>query len=293
VTTTEERTVTNRLTAPPSTARRLARRVSLTLLVFFAGFVLHLTVFGDLQHARTQTALEDRIRNDLLNGLTPVNGPVAAGTPVAFLEIPAIGVREVVVEGTRASDLVDGPGHLPGSALPGQPGVSSILGRRTAYGGPFGDLDRLVPGDEVLVTTGQGVHTYEVLDTAVRERADAAAFIGEGNMLLLITGETSGWSPLPDQRLVVRSVLVSDSVARGIPTRSGPATLDDLGLEGESGATAALVAWLQLLALVGIGTVLVARRLGGPIAWVIGAPPVVALSILVWEQLALVLPALT
>ena len=55
----------------------------------------------------------------------------ASGVPVAIIDIPHIGVHEVVVEGARSGQLREGPGHLVGSSLPGQPGNAVIAGRHT------------------------------------------------------------------------------------------------------------------------------------------------------------------
>ena len=50
-------------------------------------------------------------------------------------------------------DLRKGPGHYPGTALPGVRGNVAIAGHRTTYGAPFQDIDQLKPGDEVVLTT--------------------------------------------------------------------------------------------------------------------------------------------
>ena len=66
------------------------------------------------------------------------------GEPVALIDIPEIGVSQVVVEGVDVADLRKGPGHYPGTPLPGQEGNAAIAGHRTTYGAPFADLDQLV-----------------------------------------------------------------------------------------------------------------------------------------------------
>ena len=54
----------------------------------------------------------------------------------------------VVVEGTDADQLRSGPGHYPGTPLPGEPGNVAIAGHRTTYLHPFYNLNELVPGDD-------------------------------------------------------------------------------------------------------------------------------------------------
>ena len=72
---------------------------------------------------------------------------------MARLEIPRIGVDEIVVAGVGVDDLHKGPGHYPDTPLPGERGNVAIAGHRTTYGAPFHDIDELQPGDEVVATT--------------------------------------------------------------------------------------------------------------------------------------------
>jgi len=84
------------------------------------------------------------------------------GQAIARLQIPKIGLDEFVVQGTSESDLRKGPGHYPGTPMPGQPGNSAIAGHRTTYGAPFNRLGDLKPGDEILATTTAGTFVYTV-----------------------------------------------------------------------------------------------------------------------------------
>ena len=95
------------------------------------------------------------------------------GTAVGIVEIGAIGMRQVIVEGTSASNTMVGPGHVPGTAAPGQPGNSVIVGRRSMYGGTFGELESIQVGDQIVVSTTQGQSLYEVTDTGSVELTDA------------------------------------------------------------------------------------------------------------------------
>lgn len=87
---------------------------------------------------------------------------LANGTALARLEVPAIGIDDIVVAGIGVSDLKLGPGHFPDTPLPGQLGNAAIAGHRTTYGAPFFDVDQLQEGDEMIVTTLAGRYVYEV-----------------------------------------------------------------------------------------------------------------------------------
>jgi sortase A len=88
------------------------------------------------------------------------------GDAVARIEIPAIGVDKIVVNGVQVADLRQGPGLYPGAAAVGTEGNSAIAGHRTTYGAPFNRIDELAPGDEIHVTGVLGRFTYRVLEPA-------------------------------------------------------------------------------------------------------------------------------
>ncbi len=87
---------------------------------------------------------------------------VENGDAIARLEIPAIGADDIVVAGVDIGDLKRGPGHFPDTPLPGQLGNAAIAGHRTTWGQPFHDVDDLEVGDELRVTTLNGVYVYRV-----------------------------------------------------------------------------------------------------------------------------------
>lgn len=84
------------------------------------------------------------------------------GASLTRLVIPAIGVNVVVVEGTSEQALMAGAGHYPGTPLPCEEGDVAIAGHRTTYGRPFSNVNRLVPGDKIILDTPVGSCTYEV-----------------------------------------------------------------------------------------------------------------------------------
>lgn len=90
----------------------------------------------------------------------------------AMIRIPTLGLEAVVFEGVGLDTLSKGPGHMPGTPLPGQPGNSVISGHRTTHGRPFYDVDLLVAGDRIEVETALGRHVYEVRDSFVVEPTD-------------------------------------------------------------------------------------------------------------------------
>jgi len=92
-------------------------------------------------------------------------GQLPLGEGFAFIRIPSFGLDyvRVVLEGTDEDKLTEGPGHYPDSALPGDVGNFSLAGHRVGKGSPFLDLDRLTPGDAVIIETADSWFVYRVL----------------------------------------------------------------------------------------------------------------------------------
>jgi sortase A len=92
---------------------------------------------------------------------------VELGHGIAVIWIPQIGMvsgkAKVVVEGVSHEDLKKGPGHYPGTALPGEVGNMVISGHRTTYGAPFNRLDELKDGDAIVLETRDTWFTYRMV----------------------------------------------------------------------------------------------------------------------------------
>ena len=83
------------------------------------------------------------------------------------IEIPAIGLARPMSEGIRLPTLDRGPGHWPGTAMPGEAGNVVVAGHRVSHNRDFRNLHELNPGDEVIFNTGTGRHVYVVNSTEI------------------------------------------------------------------------------------------------------------------------------
>lgn len=79
--------------------------------------------------------------------------------PIAVLNIPGVGLRAPVFEGTDALTLNRGLGRIPGTALPGSDGNLGIAGHRDGF---FRGLKDIKPGDTVEVDTRLETDIYIV-----------------------------------------------------------------------------------------------------------------------------------
>lgn len=129
------------------------------------------------------------------------------GEELAFLRIPKIGVDEVLFEGVDRETLKNGPGHMGGTPIPGQPGNAVVSGHRTTYGSPFFDFDLLEPGDRIEVETSIGEHIYEIREIIVVEPTDVwVTDARPGGWLTLTTCEPKFSAR---QRLIVFAEMIS------------------------------------------------------------------------------------
>ncbi|MEI7618748.1 MAG: class E sortase [Actinomycetota bacterium] len=86
---------------------------------------------------------------------------------LGVIEIPKIGLKATMLEGIRLTTLDRGPGHWPGTAMPGNAGNVVVAGHRTSHSKPFRHIDALAPGDEVIFTMPYGRYVYHVINTEI------------------------------------------------------------------------------------------------------------------------------
>jgi len=212
--------------ARPRTRRRgdagrtVIRGIGQTLITFGLVcllFVVYELWVTDLFTAREQSHLSQEIHQQWKDAptvepapaapgqsaapFTPAAIEVSVGQPFAVLHIPRLaggdGYSRVVVEGVSQTQLAQGPGHYIGTAMPGEQGNASFAGHRVGRGSPFLDLDKLRPGDPIIVETADAWFTYRVLGDPA-----TGSFTGDpsgipGQEIVLPT-QVSVISPTPD-----------------------------------------------------------------------------------------------
>lgn len=291
---------------PPvsATARRplgagliLTRGILAVLAVVLLAFVANVTILSHLHHAVSQQQLTDSFRLQLAEGTAPVSEGdfndvlLADGAPLAILDIPSIGVHEIIGEGTSAGVLTNGPGHRRDSVLPGQEGISVVMARAASYGGPFSRLQELAPGDRFEVVTGQGTQDFEVI--GVRYAGDptpASPVAGESRLIL----ETArGAAYLPTGIVHVDAELTSETQPAGARQSTFAALpSQDLAMATDASTIWALVFAVQFLLVVEIGAVWALARVGAQKTWIVFVPLGLVSGSYVGHQLALLLPNL-
>jgi sortase A len=284
------------------------------LLLLFVAYQLWGT---GLQEARAQDRLtrdfEEAIaatapaREPTPARLTPTTAPPpppAEGDPVAVMEIPAIGLTRTIVEGVGVDDLKQGPGHYPGTPLPGQAGNAAIAGHRTTYGAPFYRLNELEPGDEIELQTLQGEFTYEVTRKHVVSPDQVEVLDPTEDAQLTLTTCEPRFSAR--QRLIIVADLLDEpepapTTTTTTTTTGGTgdgddvpavATLDDpAGLSGDPAARWPTFWWALATALVGLAIWQLGRWWRPAWAYLLGAVPFLVVLFVFYENVSRLLPA--
>lgn len=161
---------------------RLVVRTSAELLVTLGlvvvAFAVYVVFWSDVQNAAAQSKLRDtfqaqveqaaRVQVSSGKGGAATPAPIASdlpsGSTLGVIRIPRLGDdwSWVMVEGVADDDIAKGPGHFPGTAMPGQPGNFAVAGHRATHGEPFAHLDEVRKGDEISIETVNGTYAYVV-----------------------------------------------------------------------------------------------------------------------------------
>jgi sortase A len=295
--------------APPAAPAKSAARasdgavrsvgVALTLLaVAILGFVGYLYFLSGVQEARAQTTLYARMQGELANAVAPTGPAIPGhpaspaslaavpGDPIALLDIPAIGIRNmVIVEGTSPENLTLGPGHLRDSPFPGQAGISVVFGRRQTFGGPFGNLPALRDGDVITTTTSQGQARYQVI--ALSDSSKPVPFSEIPNQLLLVTADSR---IAPAHYIEVEAKLLGSAFPEsGYLPVVGPS---EVALGRDAYALIPAMAWAIALAAAALTGSYLAGRWSRWATWIVAIPVILAIVWNLFESLSALLPNL-
>jgi sortase A len=263
----------------------LALTLGGAVLLVFAGYLFG---WSDLQASHNQQRLfasyERTAKVDSISGRVP-----ADGEPAAVLDIPALGIHDIVVEGTSATDLQLGPGIMPSAPFPGTGGEGVIAGRDLTYGGVFGSLSQLRAGAAVTVTDYLGTFRY-VVSRSFSVKPGGVLPVVRSNLgsLALVT---SGAAVPPAGFFVVDAKLVGNPASGSVHFRD-PVNASELALGGDSGAWFPFLGWGFVFVLVLVGTVSAYRRTRqSVVVYVLSTPVLLVLALLAFENAARLLPA--
>ena len=189
-------------------ALRWAQRALFTsgvLLLGYCGFALA----DSWVFERRESGDLDRMRVDLVESQRTPQPPSTASphSLIGRIEIPRLLFSAMVTEGIDRTTLRRGIGHIPGTALPGQPGNVGLAGHRDTLFRPLKDL-RIE--DRVRFSTPRGDVLYEVESLTIVDPDDVGILTASGeNVLTLVTCYPFSYIGPAPKRWIVRAKQVS------------------------------------------------------------------------------------
>ena len=146
---------------------------------------------------------------------SPADSPAVAvrnGALLGRIEIPAVGIAAMVLEGLEYKILLRAVGHVPGTALPGRQGNVALAGHRDTF---FRGLRDIGVDDEITLTTSNGSYSYRVESIKVVKPEDVEVLnASDESILTLVTCypfELVGTAP---RRFIVRAHRLPEDAGR-------------------------------------------------------------------------------
>lgn len=136
----------------------VAERVLLAAGVLALGYCLAVWVDARLYQSRQSRSLERALKTEIDLPAARRNRPHRHSL-VGRIEIPRIGLSAMIAEGDDAGTLRRAVGHIPGTALPGEPGNVALAGHRDTF---FRPLRKVRKNDEIVLTTVDGSYRYRI-----------------------------------------------------------------------------------------------------------------------------------
>lgn len=133
------------------------------------------------------------------------------GETVGRLEIPRLRLSVMVVEGVDQGDLRRAAGHIPGTALPGEPGNVGIAAHRDTF---FRPLNSIRANDTIQFRTLSTAYRYRVVSTKIVKPSDVQVLRSTGdNSLTLVTCYPFQYVGSAPERFIVHAIRLPDGTA--------------------------------------------------------------------------------
>ena len=178
------------------------------LMLGYCGLVLTDTwLFQKAERRQFEQLLQERRKRVAAPVPSQYIVTVAKGGLIGRIEIPRLGLSAMVVEGVDALLLRRSLGHIPGTALPGQPGNVAISGHRDTF---FRPLRNIRQNDIITLTTLRGEYRYRVVSTRIVAPSDVAVLDpGDSEVLTLVTCYPFFFVGSAPDRFIVRAERVT------------------------------------------------------------------------------------
>jgi sortase A len=170
------------------------------LALSYVGFaLLDARLYQAEQARRFERALKE---TNLARAESPAIA-VSEGSPLGRIEISAVGLTAMVLEGVDEGTLRRAVGHIRGTPLPGQQGNVALAGHRDTF---FRGLRKIRVNDEITLTTLSGSYRYRVDSTKVVKPEETEVLEDDGDdILTLVTCYPFNFVGSAPSRFIVRA----------------------------------------------------------------------------------------
>jgi sortase A len=198
-----------------STIFRVASYFFLAFGLLALGYSIYVVVDAHAYQAYEQSQFETKVENGGRELPPPL---IVQGSVIGEIQVPRLHLKAIVVQGDSHTILRRAVGHIPETALPGNPGNVALAGHRDTFFRPLRDI-RL--GDTIILKTATGDFQYRVESTQVVAAANVEVLnASNGRTLTLITCFPFDYLGAAPNRFVVRArELVVQSPVRPPPAR--------------------------------------------------------------------------
>jgi sortase A len=203
--------------ASVKTLLRWSQRGLFACAAAMLGYCAFVVVDARVFQARESRTLQRLLEDQHFTGgepqaklLSPPKIPSASAMSglVGRIEIARLGLSVMIIEGDDGKTLRRAAGHVPGTALPGQPGNVGITAHRDTF---FRPLRNIQMDDVITLTTLQGEYRYRVVSTQVVSPQDVEVLDSTGGeVLTLVTCYPFYFVGAAPNRFIVRAERVMD-----------------------------------------------------------------------------------
>lgn len=131
-------------------------------------------LLDELRAGKKVTSEDDPLAGAPIEAVSTKAGVTSS---IGRIRIPKLDVDQKLFNGVDDAALLNGPGHWPGTPLPGQKGNAVISGHRGTHTKPFLRVNLLKAGDKVIVTAGDTTTTYAVQRVVIVAQSKYVPFV--------------------------------------------------------------------------------------------------------------------
>ncbi|MEU2155571.1 class E sortase [Streptomyces sp. NPDC019396] len=188
--------------SPAVIASRVFGELFITVGVLMLLFVTYQLWWTNILAGQQANAAANKIQDDWAKGRAP--GAFEPGQGFAIMHIPKLDVVVPIAEGIDKHSVLDRGmvGHYADGALKtampsDKQGNFAVAGHRNTHGEPFRYINRLAPGDPIVVETQDAYYTYKMASilpqtspsntSVIAPVPDGSGFTGPGRYITLTT----------------------------------------------------------------------------------------------------------